>query len=380
MKSVTSFVGINNVTNTTRLKTGELTVALNVDLDATGAIVTRRGRTLLRAGKVSSLWRSRFGLLCVLDTDFGLMSDDGLTFTPLFFGLGCDDRVWYTTRPDGKVVFSNGYITGLTDGVAVYPWGVPMPIERGDSVAGETPYWLTYIRQSDKIESAPLYCPPTLIGAPLTGLPVRSGFDIGVYYALDGVVGFYAGSTSTDSFVFTGEASQLINPCQTEHLQPMPAGTCLSNWGARTLVAVGNVLWATSPYRREQRDVRRDFIQLPDPITFVYGVDEGIWLGTTTELLFLRGKGLDQLKQDRMRAGPVVLGSGVPANFTLIPPDKRPGGALGGAFCISDGEIVACSNSGEVAVYAAGQYKSNFTEVVATTRVRDGVLQYLASA
>jgi hypothetical protein len=350
-----------------------------VDIDATRALVTRRGRTLRLAECAHSLYEAPFGLLGVIENDLVLFDAVGAVAATIYFSLG-PGRVWYETLPDGRVAFSNELITGLTDGGPAAVWGAAAPTEAGAAVVGETPYWLTFARLSDGLESAPLYCGPTLVGAPLTGLPEREGHALNVYYALDGLVGFYAGTAAADSFIFTGQNDDLVLPCQTEHMTPPPVGRCLSAWGARMLIAVGTVLWATSPFQFEQVDARRDFLQLGETITFVHGVNAGIWVGTTQRLLFLRGSALDSLALEDVRSGPVALGSGTPADFTLFAPDARPGGALDGAMCISNGEIVACGSSGVAVVYGAGRYKTAFTEVVATTRVRDGVVQYLASS
>jgi hypothetical protein len=374
-----SFIGINNVSPPERHAAGELATAVNVDIDASKALVSRRGRTLRYADCAHSLYRAGFGLLGVVENDLVRFAADGSLAATVYFALG-PSRVWFATLPDGRVAFSNGLIHGLTDGGPAVEWGVPVPTHPGVVVAGQTPYWLTFLRLADRLESAPLYCGTTLIGSVLQGLPEREGYAINVYYAPDGIAGFYAGTAADDSFHFQGENDDLVLPCQTEHLAPPPVGRCLSAWGARMLIAVGSVLWATTPFQFEQVDARRDFLQLDGDITFVHGVDAGIWIGTTEALLFLRGASLDLVALEVVRSGPVVLGSGAPADFTLFPADARPGGALSGAMCLSDGEIVACGSSGVARVFAEGQYKAGFTEVVATTRVRDGVLQYVASA
>ena len=110
----------------------------------------------------------------------------------------------------------------------------------------------------------------------------------------------------------------------------------------------------------------------------MHGVDAGFWVGTDAALIFMRGITFDQLRQDKVREAPVVLGSGTPADFTLMP-EARPG-SLTGAFCVCGNEIVACGSGGAAVPLAAGRYKvPAMTSCWATTRVRDGVLQYLVS-
>lgn len=384
MKPIGAFVGINNVAAPERHAPGELQAAINVDLDSTRALVTRRGRVPVTggAGDVRNLWQAPGGLLMLLDGYVQSLPLAGGVPVKLSPNLGCNDRIWFTLHPDGRVAWSNGLINGLieADLQSSREWGVAPPTVAGDAPDGDTPYWLTWIRLSDRLESAPMYCGPTTVGAPITGLEVRDGYATGVYYALDGLTGFYAGVTLTDSFQFTEAHDKLVQPCVTEHRMPPPPGICLTSWGARTLMTVDNVIFATTPFQRESFDPRRDFIQVPDRVTWLHGVDAGFWIGTKRELLFMQGTSLDQLRKATVRDKPVLLGSGVPADFTLMDPAARPGGALDGAFCVCGDEIVACGSTGAVQVYAAGRYKvPAMNSCWATTRVRDGVLQYLVS-
>jgi hypothetical protein len=384
MKPIEAFVGINNVAAPERHKPGELQAAVNVDLDSTRALVSRRGRVALTggAGEASNLWQAPNGLLMLLDGFVQSLPLAGGVPVVLSPNLGCDDRVWFTLHPDGRIAWSNGHINGLiaADLQSSAPWGIAPPIDASAAVAGDTPYWLTWVRLSDRLESAPLYCGPTTRGQPITGLPVRDGFATAVYYALDGETGFYAGVTLTDAFEEADPAATLTQPCVTEGRMPPPAGICLTTWGARTLMAVDNVVVATSPYSREQHDPERDFLQFPDRVTWLHGVDAGFFVGTEQELVFMRGIAFDQLRRDGVRDAPVVLGSGVPADFTLMAADARPGGALDGAFCVCGNEIMALGSNGAAQAYAAGRYKApTMSACWATTRVRDGVLQYLVS-
>jgi hypothetical protein len=385
MKPIEAFLGINNVAAPERHQPGELQAALNVDIDSTRALVTRLGRAPVTggAGEVSSLWQAPTGLLMLLGGFVQSLPLAGGAPVVLSPNLGCDERVWFTLHPDGRVAWSNGLINGLiaADLQSAAAWGIAPPTVAGAAAPGETPYWLTWVRLSDGLQSAPLYCPPTTIGQPHTGLEVRPGYATAVWYAVDGLTAFYAGVTTDDEFTFTAERDTLVTPCHTEHQLPPPPGICLTTWGARTLMAVGHVLLATTAYQREQHDPRRDFLQFPDRITWLHGVDAGFWVGTERELLFMRGIAFDQLRRDSVRDAPVLLGSGSPADFTLMPADARPGGALKGAFCVCGNEIVACGNSGAVQVYAAGRYKiPTMTSCWAATRVREGVLQYLVSS
>ena len=114
-------------------------------------------------------------------------------------------------------------------------------------------------------------------------------------------------------------------------------------------------------------------------ITMVQPVDDGIYVGTAKDLIFLSGATWDQLAYVPMQLGAVVLGSGVPA-----PGDRIKLGAGTGSgsamLCIAGGEIVAGFNGGQAVSLTSGRYRSTATEVCATFREIDGgIPQYLAA-
>ncbi len=146
--------------------------------------------------------------------------------------------------------------------------------------------------------------------------------------------------------------------------------------GARVLVAVGNELWATRPLQPELIDQTRDFIQLEHDITLVYANDAGIFVGTAHELLFLAGDKFETLDHRVAAPGLCVLGSAVEINTAELPPDIA--NAPRGALAIVDRTICLLSGAGEVRSLTDGRYETDATEVHATTRKRDGALQYIA--
>ena len=209
---------------------------------------------------------------------------------------------------------------------------------------GDYQYMLTYVRNSDKLESGPLFSNPLPVasgGIVLTGLPVLAGHSINVYLtAANGDAGFYAGNTTGGLFSYTGKNDALVMPCRTDYLQPAPAGTVAAFWRGRVLVAVGPVLYASRTNQVELFDFRRDFKQFTDPITLIQPVDGGVFVGTTTELVFLAGVEFDKLSYRQALVGPVVLGSGAAVSGELV---KR-GNSIGqgsAMVCIAGGGLVA---------------------------------------
>lgn len=379
------FTGINNVLEPHRLKTGDLTIATDVDIGLSGEITRRAGYTETSALCHKNVWQGAGFVLATCNGD--LVKTAGGMQTLLLASIG-NDRIWYLNLPDGRTAFSNGLISGTTDGVSVTGWGVPVPPSIGNltDVAGsldpgDYQYQLTYVRLSDGVEGPPEYSNPlpvALGGIVLMALPALAGYKINVYITgANAGTGYLAGSTVNGVFSFTGKNNQLILPCRTEFLIPMPPGRTLAMWRGRALSASGKVLYASRAGQWELCDVRRDFKQFEGDITLVQPVDGGIFVGTTKELGFLAGDEFDKLVYRSVVSGPTVLGSGVSVRGELI--QQREGAGQGaGMICIADSVVVAGFSDGQVVRLTEGRYETTATEVAATFRMLDRVPQYIA--
>lgn len=372
---VSEFRGINNVVDSTRLKTGEMIAATDVDIGETANLLSRRGRVQLQSGAAHSPYEAPFGTLVVIDNNLMLLDAAGATVRMVYDTLGYT-RVWYATLPDGRVAFSNGLIQGLTTATETTEWGTPAPADPGEGISGATPYQITYVRTSDGREGPPVYGPPIDTTQAIIGLPQRDGFSINVYFAPYGGAMFLAGSTATDTFQHGGAAlgPQFVGT----GLAPPPVGTQMAVWGARVLLAEGRTLWATRPLQPELCDLTRDFIQFEGDITLVYGTGEGIFVGTTRALYFLKGEVFSELRMEGIVVAPVVLGSLVEFPLSYLAEDARPKDGADGALCIVDGYVYLLHGGGASAL-TAQKYRTTATEVFSTVRLRDGVMQYLAA-
>lgn len=391
MLTFKSFTGINNTVPSQRLmhdqesKTAELASAVNVDIGLTGEIRRRAGYSELLDTCHKNLHQAAGFILATVDGgDLISMDADGENRVTLYPSLGVS-RVWYCNLPDGRTTFSNGLICGVTDGLTATTWGVTRPSGvgaitevAGSLFAGEYRYGLTHVRLSDGLEGAPVYSSPIQIegGIVLTGLPVLAGHKTNIYIVgHDGDHAYLAGSTTNAAFSFTGKNDALTAPCRTDNLDVAPAGTVTAFSGGRVLVAADNVLYASRPHMIESFDYLRDFKQFTSPITLIQPVDDGVYVGTTTELVFMAGSEFDKMTYRQVLAGPVALGSGV-----QVPGDLIRGGQPGTAMlCIADGVICAGFNGGNLARLTEGRYQTDATEVAATFRMLPGrIPQYLA--
>lgn len=367
------FLGINNVEDPTRVKPGEMLVASNVDI--AGTLLSRRGRALLTAGSAHSLYEAPFGLLAVVDNDLLLLAADGTEVRTVYETIGYT-RVWYADLPDGRVAFSNGLISGLCTATETTPWGLPVPPDPGVGIPGDTPYMITYQRSSDGRESAPTFGTVSIdTTQAIIGLPALAGHVINVYLAPYGEAMFLAGSTATDTWTPIGDAlgPQFVGGV----VDVPPVGTILAAWHGRMLIADGATLWATRPHQPDLCDRTRDFVQLEHPITLLYGTGGGLFVGTTQALHFLAGGDIGTEMQFRtVIRGQATKGSAVEIDTGYLPANLRSGR---GALAIVGGVLTLLTGEGQALPLTAGRYQRELDEVWATTRLRDGTLQYLAS-
>lgn len=386
----TNFTGINNVQPSERLGEADLAQAVNVDVGLSGEVSRRQGYATLDATTpVDWLHERKDCTLVVSGGALFAISLDGATKTAMLTDASLSGRrMWFVDLPDGRTAFANGLLTGITNGVAVTGWGVPVPATVGTatSVAGQLnpgayQWQITYVRTSDGLEGGATFSNPVNLpdgGILLTGLPVLAGHRINVYLTgANGDKAFYAGTTITGSFSYLGKNDALTLPCHTEHLSPAPKGTICATWRGRALLAEGNVLHASRPHQPELFDLKRDFKQFTAPITMIQPVDDGIWVGTEKELAFLAGTQFDALTFTPRDVGPVVCGSGVsaPGEYVAQGQGVGQGAAM---LCIAGGRIVSGFNGGLLINVTRERYKTDATEVCATFRITDGIPQYLA--
>lgn len=388
MLTFKKFAGINNVKPTERLKPTEQSVALNVDFGVDSEARRRKGFTVRMLGSWENVWQADGFILATLYGDLTSFTEGPPPEVTLLYSSISHDRIWYVNLPDGRTAFSNGLINGITDGSTVTGWGVPVPSSVGDltDVAGslypgDYQWQITYVRDNDGAEGGAAYSNPTPValgGVVLTGLPELEGYSINVYLTgANGDQAFFAGNTTNGMFSYTGTNDALVLPCRTNNLYPAPLGTVSTMWRGRALVAVGNVLYASKNGQYELFDLRRDFKQFTSAITLLVSVDDGLYVGTSTELAFLHGTEFDKLVYKRVVDGPVVLGSGVPVRGERVMKDDGVGDGSA-MLCIADYGIVAGFNGGAIVRMTQGVYEADVSEVWATFRDVDGTPQYIA--
>ena len=385
MLTFEKFAGIDNVLPEHRLTGSDLLQATDVDIGMSGEITRRGGFTEASVLCHKNLWQAQGFMLATVGAQLTAIHPGGSRHT-IHPALGTD-RVWYCNLPDGRVTYSNGFIHGVTDGSVGTERSVPTPESLGapDEAFGALPagryrYYLTYVRKSDRLEGPAISSEPIVIpdgGMRLDGLPVRDGYAINVYLSgQDGEGAYLAGTSMGHSFEYAGNSAALVLPCRTLGAQPFPVGTITAFWRGRVLTAKGSALWASRVLAPHLADWR-DFKQMPAQITAIQPVEDGIYVGTAQDLLFLSGAAWDQLTFKATQRGPVVPGSGVAAPGHRL--KLANGVGIGPAMlCIAGGKVVAGFSGGQTESLTEGRYRTTATEVCATFRELAGSPQYIA--
>ena len=387
MLTFDAFAGINNILPEHRLTGKDLLVARDVDIGLTGEISRRAGFTEVSALCHKNLHQAQGFMLATCGSVLTAIHPNGDRHV-IHPALG-PERVWYCNLPDGRTTFTNGLIHGVTDGLTGSDRSVPAPdslgapgMAFGALHPGQYRYHLTHVRLADRLEGQAISSAPIAIehgGMRLDGLPQRDGHETHVYLSgQDGEGAYLAGVAAGNSFEYTGNNAALVLPCRTLGAQPFPVGTITAFWRSRVLVAQGNVLWASRPNALHLSDWK-DFKPFGAAITAIQPVDDGVYVGTASDLIFLAGTAWDQLAFVPTQRGPVVPGSGVSAPGDRIKLGDGTGNGTA-MLCIAGGEIVAGFGGGQTASLTDGRYRTTAIEVCATFREVNGIPQYLAAA
>ncbi|MBF0539698.1 MAG: hypothetical protein HQL03_15765 [Nitrospirae bacterium] len=344
----------------------DLRSAINVDIDNSGGVITRPGFLRVYAGKVHSLYSNgKAGAscsgkeVCLFRQADRLMQlyqggattcVSGVPSSPeavapyavqtLATGINGQLRMSYQYVA-GRVYYSDTAITGVVDLTAgsipvARSWGmlppdapVLSPESAGVLSQGNYQVALTYTR-SDGQESGA----STVASIALTAGSSKGGIDIlcplsadpdvrriNIYVsAPNGEVPYLLasvdntpGSTTprlgfTQPYHYRGE-TVTGSPLLTWGLRPPPPGQLLCYYRGRIYVASLNTLWYSQPYAYELFDPAQGWLVFDEPITLLAAVEDGIFVGTSEEVVFVKGTEPERFQMMRLSNCGAVLGT-----------------------------------------------------------------------
>lgn len=289
-------LGLDNLTPEIALQAGTLREAVNMDFYLTGSQRTRLGLRQIDSSRFGSLFCPSHDRFLLAVKDNVLVRFDGTSFVTLAIGVNrstivfaeIDDDVYWT---DGA---KRGCVTAL--GVAAL-WGLPTPpsiqaspVSSGGLTAGT--YQLAMTAKIAGVESGA--AEPTVVQVSRGGgiaVTVPMGADFSVYRTppngaasdLRWVADITSGSSAIIGSGILGK------PLRSLHATPPPSGTAIAAYQGRLFVASGNTLWFTSSYSRHWTFRSTDYFSLGADIVMLGAVEDGLYVGTASEVLFFAG-------------------------------------------------------------------------------------------
>ncbi len=157
--------------------------------------------------------------------------------------------------------------------------------------------------------------------------------------------------------------------------------TSLEAHNGRIYLAHGKTLWATELFRYHYVDRTANFMQFEHDIVMLMAMTDGLYVGTTGGLYFLKGRMLKEFQLSIVVASPVLPGSGVWVPIDLVHPQAMSSPMPTGeaAVLMTEAGVCACFDGG--ATYNLTQTRvalPRATSAAALFRQRDGVNTYVA--
>jgi hypothetical protein len=102
-----------------------------------------------------------------------------------------------------------------------------------------------------------------------------------------------------------------------------PNGHLVSWFGGRALIAKGNAIFASEPSFYGVFDLHNNFRLVPEHVTMLQPTSQGLWVGTSAQVLFYRGSQWEKLRREPKAEYGVLEGSDVECPPEKIEADGR---------------------------------------------------------
>lgn len=160
-----------------------------------------------------------------------------------------------------------------------------------------------------------------------------------------------------------------------------PVATIIEAYNGRIYLAQGKTLWATELFRYHYVDRTANYMQFEYEITLVMAMSDGLYVGTTGGLYFLKGLALKQFQLTLLSDAPVLAGSGVWVPADLVHPQAMNGPIPTGEAAVFMTEAGICAGFDGGSVYNLTQSRVALPvaqSAAALFRRQDGVNTYVA--
>jgi len=300
---ITSFLGLNNVTDPLRAGLGWLSTADNVVVTDTGALEKREGYSRVESGSFSAAYSTMDYRRAYLVASGTLRTLSGASVRT---GIGSAPMYWAEINDD--VYFNNGTDRGIIrPDNSLIDWGWDIPVTpalsavTGTLPPGQYQVQCTQLLADGRETGASDSVEIVLIegqALQIIGLAANSR----VYIApADSTVYQYAG-TYTDSFVWNSSPDNLGRELLNDALDPLPLGTdVIQFWKGRAYAAqympehAQTVVWFSEPMGFHLFNLSSSFFMVPGKVTMLAPHDSALVVGTDTRQFAYTGDGLKEI-------------------------------------------------------------------------------------
>ena len=355
---LTPVLGMNTVARDDGLQRGGETPALflrdavNVDIHADGRFSMRQGVRKVSDKAYRDVWQSALhgDVFAALGEEWGKVNIDDWSFVPLAqCGKG---KVWHEVVNNRVMMASDEGIL-VYDGQAVKRLVIetppaPLVLDYSGSMEyglyGVAVAWLRGKQESalsamtafDVVQGGLSVVLPLCTDASVTGVRLYLTRCNGGELLLAGDYSLDVAKVDMPLLPDLGRAAVF------GYLSPMPSGRFLRLWRGRLLVARANVLLFSEAMAFHLHDERFGWLQLPQRITFVQPVEQGIWVGQMDHVVFLAGQELGNLAIMRTSAKPPVPESAMVLGANEV--GELAGGMSVAAWLAENGWVIGTSD------------------------------------
>jgi len=324
--------GIDALSDETALDDGAVREAVNVDIDRDGCFSRRAGRRLIVPGAdFHSLWVAKQrGTALVAQGSKLYKYIPGNTPVALST-LNSADPLAYTEY-NGNIYWTNRQTLQWlpSDSTVARDAGVPTPavVPRlspapGSLYRGKYGVCLSYVDDrgeeggATEVQVIEL---PAGGGIRLEGLETRPGCIVNVYITdTDGEVLRLAARFPAVFPSYTVAEVARGSECETQYLVPMHPGEYITWLAGRLYTAVDDVLYFSNALRPHLYDPAHNFVKFSGFISFIEAVSDGLYVGDSRGVWFLRGT--DPTKFEQTLVSTVRA---VPRSSIKLPPSVFP--------------------------------------------------------
>lgn len=139
---------------------------------------------------------------------------------------------------------------------------------------------------------------------------------------------------------------------QFENYSPMPIGKYFDYWNGRLVTADKNIIYFSEPMAYHLHDEKYGFVMLPQRITFLMPVDNGIWVGQVDHVVFLSGGQPDEMTFIRKTAHAPVPSSAIMVDSETVGGDISQGGAKSALWLAENGYVIGTSTGQIIELHA----------------------------